>query len=194
MFDHFFNKKSPEASGERLRSIEGSSTADLAAKLLTTPAALMQLSHEEARVVVSYMQPRKIEMGTTFIKEGDTRNTGFMLLVLDGEVTVESIVVSRVEPITVNVLGPGSLLGEMGLLDGEPRSASCTASTTMRCAILTREALEQVMIDNPQVAAKLMLAVSLRIAERLRDTADKLKMYAQLTQAMQQEIDHLMPT
>ena len=194
MFDKFFSKKSPEVSGERLRAIEGSTMADLAAQLLTAPTAMMQLSHEEARVVVSYMQPRRIEQGTTFIKEGDARNTGFMMLVLDGEVTVETIVVSRVEPITVTVLGEGSLIGEMGLLDGEPRSASCTASTEVRCAILTRAALEQLMIDNPQVAAKFILAVSLRIAERLRDSADKLKMYAQLTQAMQQEIDHLMPT
>jgi CRP-like cAMP-binding protein len=194
MFDKFFNKKSPEPSGERLRAIEGSAMADLAAELLAAPTALMQLSHDEARVVVSYMQPRKIEEGVMFIKEGDSHNTGFMMLVLDGEVTVETIVVSRVEPITVTVLGEGSLIGEMGLLDGEPRSASCTASSAVRCAILTREALEQLMVDNPQVAAKLMLAVSLRIAERLRDSADKLKMYAQLTQAMQQEIDHLMPT
>ena len=194
MFDKLFNKKSPEASGDRLRAIEGSTMADLAAELLAAPTALMQLTHDEARVVISYMQPRKIEEGTTFIKEGDTRNTGFMLLVLDGEVTVETIVVSRVEPITVTVLGEGSLLGEMGLLDGEPRSASCTASTEVRCAILTRDALEELMVDDPKVAAKFMMAVSLRIAERLRDSADKLKMYAQLTQAMQQEIDHMMPT
>ena len=39
-----------------------------------------------------------------------------------------------------------------------------------------------------------MSAIALRIAERLRDTAEKLKMYTQLVQAMQQEIDHLMPT
>jgi hypothetical protein len=33
-------------------------------------------------------------------------------------------------------------------------------------------------------------AVSLRIAKRLRDSADKLKLYAQLTQAMEEEISH----
>jgi CRP-like cAMP-binding protein len=153
----------------------------------------MQLTHEEARVVVSYMQPRKIAEGVTFIKEGDTKETDFMLLVLDGEVTVESIVVSRTEPITVTVLGPGSLIGEMGLLDGEPRSASCTAMSSLRCAILTREALNQLLDDDPRTAAKLMMAVSLRIAERMRESAEKLKLYAQLTQAMQQEIEKLMP-
>ena len=99
-----------------------------------------------------------------------------------------------VTPVTVTVLGPGSLIGEMGLVDGQPRLASCTASTDVRCAILSREALEKMGEEDPKTAAKLMFAVSLRVAERLRDTAEKLKMYSQLVQAMQQEIDHLMPT
>ena len=179
---------------DRMRAIEGSSTAELAAELLIAPTALMQLTPSEALTVVSYMIPRRIAMGTTFIAEGDTMDTGYMVLLLEGEVTIESIVVSRHAPVTVNVLGPGSLIGEMGLVDGQARLASCTASTDVRCAILSREALEQLSADSPKTAAKLMFAVSLRVAERLRETSEKLKMYSQLVQAMQQEIDHLMPT
>jgi len=193
MFYKFFKKKSPATLGHRARTIENSFTADLAAELLVAPTALMRLTLEDARVVVHYMQPHRIDEGATFIKEGDTRDTAFMILILDGEVTVETIVVSRTEPVTITVLGRGSLVGEMGLLDGEPRSASCTASSPVSCAILSRQALEELMQENPLVAAKLMLAVALRIAARLRDNADKLKMYVQLTQVMQQEIGHRAP-
>lgn len=177
----------------RLRAIEGSASADLAAEMLCASTALMQLTHDEARTVVSYMRPRRIPEGTTFIREGDTQDTGFMLLVLDGEVTIETIVVSRTQPITVTVLGPGSLIGEMGLLDGAPRSASCTAMTDLRGAVLTREALEQLLRDDPRTGAKLLLAVGARIAARMRDNQEKLKLYAQLTQAMNEEINELMP-
>ena len=202
MFDKLFgtNKNTPVSAPEhmrakdRMRAIEGSSTAELAARLLIAPTALMQLTTDEALTVVSYMIPRKIPVGTTFIKEGDKSDTGYMVLLLEGEVTVESIVVSRHTPVTVNVLGPGSLIGEMGLVDGQARLASCTASTDVRCAILSRDALEKMGADDPKTSAKLMFAVSLRVAERLRDTTEKLKMYSQLVQAMQQEIDHLMPT
>lgn len=198
MFDKIFNKKSSsepkfKSADERMRSVSGSASASRAAEMLTAPTALMQLSHEEGKIVVSYMVPKKIADGTTFIKEGDSRDTGYMLLLLEGEVTIESISVSRTSPVTVTVLGPGSLIGEMGLVDGEPRSASCTATTDINCAILTRASLELLMNEEPKVGAKLMMAVSLRIAERMRDTADKLKLYAQLVQAMQQEIDTLMP-
>lgn len=190
MFYKFFRKKSTAIPASQGHATENSFTADLAAELLVAPTALMRLTPEDARVVVGYMQPHRIDEGDTFIKEGDARHTDFMVLILDGEVTVETLVVSRTEPVTVTVLGRGSLVGEMGLLDGEPRSASCTASTQLRCAILSRQALEELMEDNPLVGAKLMLAVALRIAERLRGNADKLKMYVKLTQAMQQEISH----
>jgi CRP/FNR family cyclic AMP-dependent transcriptional regulator len=202
MFKNLFGKKPREIADapefmrpeDRMRAIEGSSTAELAARLLIAPTALMQLSPAEAFTVVSYMLPRRIPEGTTFISEGDKSDTGYMVLLLEGEVTVESIVVSRRTPVTVTVLGPGSLIGEMGLVDGQARLASCTASTNIRCAILSRAALEKMGEENPVTAAKLMFAVSLRVAERLRDVSEKLKMYSQLVQAMQQEIDRLMPT
>jgi CRP-like cAMP-binding protein len=202
MFENLFRGKKGIATGkpeqlgpkERMRAIEGSSTAELAARLLIAPTALMQLTQEEAFTIVSYMTPRKIAVGTTFINEGDDSDTGYMVLLLEGEVTVENIVVSRTTPVTVNVLGPGSLIGEMGLVDGQARLASCTATTDIRCAILSRAALEKLGEDDPHTASKLMSAIALRISERLRDTSEKLKMYTQLVQAMQQEIDHLMPT
>lgn len=201
MFKNLFRGKqgistnSPEQlePKERMRAIEGSDAAALAAKLLIAPTALMQLTRSEAFTVVSYMTPRKITSGTTLVKEGDETDTGFMMLLLKGEVTVENIVVSRHSPVTITVLGPGSLIGEMGLVDGQARLATCTASTDLRCVVLTRSALEQLGNEDPRTASKLMSAIALRIAERLRDTSEKLKMYTQLVQAMQQEIDHLMP-
>lgn len=195
MVSRLFGKKAgrDNESRQRLRKIAGSSAADRAAEMLSAPSALLQLNHQEARTIVACMQPHRIAEGTTFIREGDTDNTDFMLLLLDGEVTVETIVVSRTAPITVTVLGPGSLIGEMGLLDGAPRSASCTAMSDLRCAILTRAALNQLLEDEPRTAAKLMMAISLRIAQRMRENQDKLKLYAQLTQAMNEEINALMP-
>ena len=199
MLHKFFGRSSPalpepSARQERLRATEGSATAELAAELLCAPTALMQLTHEEATIVVSFMKPRKIAAGTTFITQGDKLDTGFMLLLLDGDVTVESIAVSRVERRTVNVLGPGSLIGEMSLLDGSARLTSCVAATDLLCATLSRAALEKLTEQDPRTAAKLLLAISTRIAERLRDVTDKVRLYSDLVQVMQQEIDRLMPT
>ena len=173
-------------------TIRGSAMADLAAQLLIAPTALMQLTAEEARVVVGYMEPRRIPADTLFIKAGDTADTAYMLLLLEGEVIVENIPLSQDMPETVTVLGPGSLIGELSLIDGLARTASCIATTDLRCAVLSRQALEQLSSDDPRTATKLMFAVALRVAGRLRDTSDKLKLHSQLVKALQLEVDHLM--
>jgi CRP-like cAMP-binding protein len=165
------------------------SSRDHAAQLLIAPSALMSLSLVEAKIVVSYMHPETVPAGETFITEGDAVNNGFMVLLLDGEVLVENITVSRTKPVTVTVLGPGSLIGEMGLLDTGPRSASCTASTDIQCAVLTRQALESLIEDQPAMGAKFLLAVSARIAERYRETQKKLVLFARLAATMQAELD-----
>ena len=188
MIRTFLRKNSFPSVSPRHDATEGSEAAELAAEMLMAPTALMQLTMPEARLVVRYMRPKIVAKGTVFIREGDARDTGFLMLLLDGEVTVETMVVSRAEPIVITLLGPGNLIGELGLLDRLPRYANCVAATQLRCATLTREALNRLMQENPAVAAKLLLAVSLRIGARLREATDKLKLYVQLSRAMEQEI------
>lgn len=200
LFDKLFGKHSdadtPESRlpADRQAEVDASSAAHEAARLLRAPTALMQLSEAEALTVVGFMRPRRYKAGTTIIRQGEAEDTGFMVLVLDGEVTVENLIARRENPVTLNVLGPGNLIGEMALVDGAARSASCTASTRVTCAVLTREALEALIAEQPATAAKLMTAVAQRLAERVRESAHKLRIYGQLVQTMQQEIDALLPT
>ncbi len=91
------SRRSSGSSRDSLRTTEGSARADLAAEWLRGPAALMQLSRAEARQVVSCMLPMRIPAGNTFIRQGDQQSTGFMPLVPDGEVTVDTIVVGRTQ-------------------------------------------------------------------------------------------------
>ena len=103
------------------------SVQNKAATLLVTDGALVALSKADARKVVDYMRPHRVPVGTVLIREGQTGRSDFMALVLGGEVTVENAVAH--DGIVVSVLGPGSLIGEMGLIDQSPRSATCTAAS-----------------------------------------------------------------
>jgi CRP-like cAMP-binding protein len=160
-----------------------------AADMLITKGALVELSHDDARVVVGYMTPRRFPAGTVLMREGDTESAGFMLLVLDGEVTVENSVHGDDESMVVSVVHAGSLIGEMGLLDGGRRSATCVASSQVNAAVLSREQLTALLSDAPQVAARLLLALSKRVVDHLRETNRKLLTFAQLSKALQQELD-----
>lgn len=199
LFEKLFGKSGPAEPPEarlpadRQAAVDASASAHRAAELLRAPTALTQLSEAEALAVVGFMQPHRYEAGTTVIRQGEADDNGFMVLVLDGEITVERFQPSRTAPVTLGVLGPGSLIGEMSLVDGEARSASCTASTAVRCAVLTRPALQALIAEQPATGAKLMTAVASRLAERLRESGQKLQVYAQLVQTLQQEVDALDP-
>ena len=160
-----------------------------AAALLITEGALVELSAADAREVVSYMRPERIKAGEVVIREGESTRSDFMALVLDGEVTVENSVAAAHDSMVVSILGPGSLIGDMGIIDGGPRSATCTASTDLALAVLTREALTRLMDTHPSVAARLLLAMSKRISDHLRETNRKLMTFAQVSKALQQELD-----
>jgi CRP/FNR family cyclic AMP-dependent transcriptional regulator len=171
------------------KSRAGENVQIKAAALLITEGALVELSAADAREVVSYMRPERIKAGEVVIREGESTRNDFMALVLDGEVTVENSVAAAHDSMVVSILGPGSLIGDMGIIDGGPRSATCTASTDLALAVLTREALTQLMDTHPSVAARLLLAMSKRIADHLRETNRKLMTFAQVSKALQQELD-----
>jgi CRP/FNR family cyclic AMP-dependent transcriptional regulator len=196
LFDRLFGERYTAARlrKRRHRRVGASTTAQRAADLLRSTTALIQLSTAEALTVVAYMELRHCVEGEAIIRQGHSGGDGgFMALVIEGEVTVEAVTVSRTEPLTVNVLGPGHLMGEMSLMDGEARSATCTASSEVRCAVLSRTALQTLIAEEPTTAAKLLSAVAQRLSQRLRETDTKLQLYGQLVLSMQQEIEKLIP-
>lgn len=165
---------------------------EVAARMLVTPTALDDLTMADAMTVVGYMRPKLISAGTVFIREGEVQRNDYMLLVLEGDIAVENELPGHQESMVVNVIGPGHLIGEMGLLDGSPRSATCTATTDVAVAVLSRTALMRLLRDEPRVAARLLLAISTRMAQRLRETTRKLRTFAQMNKAMHEELHVVM--
>ena len=165
---------------------------EVAARLLVTPSALDDLKLADAKRVVGYMHPQLISAGTVFIREGEVSGNDYMMLVLEGDISVESELPGSDGNLVVNVIGPGHLLGEMGVLDNSPRSATCTAMTDIAAAVLSRAALRRLLRAEPAVGARLLLAISKRMADRLRDTTRKLRTFAQMNRALQQELQVVM--
>jgi CRP/FNR family cyclic AMP-dependent transcriptional regulator len=165
---------------------------EVAARLLVTASALDDLTLADAFKVVAYMRPKRIASGTVFIQEGEVKQNDYMLLVLEGDIAVESELSGLHDAMVVSVMGPGNLIGEMGVLDGSPRSATCTATTEIYAAVLSRTALMRLLKDEPRVGARLLLAISKRMADRLRETTRKLRTFAQMNKTLQQELQVVM--
>ncbi|MFT3820185.1 MAG: cyclic nucleotide-binding domain-containing protein [Rubrivivax sp.] len=162
-----------------------------AVEVLRSSQALFALSADEARAVVGYMRVLSYPKGATLLREGDGSDSAEMLLLLDGEVSVDAGVDAPAGAVPIAALGPGSVLGEVALLDGRPRSAQCTALSPVRAGGLSRRALETMLDTHPRAAAKLMIALSRHISERLRAMGQQLQVYGQLTASLQGELDRL---
>lgn len=177
----------PAESGPRLsrRLQDVPAMAQLAADLLRTPNALATLTEDDLRTVVSQMQLVSVPAGQVMMQEGDRDNTGYLLLLLTGEAKVVATDVAHGTCIDISVMGPGNIIGEMGLLDGAPRSTTCTAITEVQAAGLSRRALQLLIERQPRVAALLMVALAKRLSDRLRALGDQLGIYAQLAQDAQ---------
>lgn len=192
LLQRLFASRTPDTPPNRAPA---SRTMRRAAALLRSSTALVELSDAESLSVVAHMHMRRFAEGESIVRQGETTagDGGFLALVVDGEVTVESLQPSRSQPLTVHVLGPGQMFGEVGLLDGDARSASCTASADAMCALLTRAALQQLIAEEPAAAAKLLVGVGQRLGQRLREIDTKFQLCHQLVGSMQAEIDRLTP-
>lgn len=162
---------------------------EIAARLLVTASAMDDLSIPDGFRIVSYMRPRRLPAGTVLFAEGDAKKNDFMVLVMEGDVSVERAMVGHADNMVVSVMGPGSIVGEMGVLDGAPRSATCTAMTDAVVAILTRTALMRLLRDHPKVGSRFLLALSKRLADHLRATTRKLNTFAQMNKTLQEELN-----
>jgi len=162
---------------------------DQAALMLMRASPVAELDVHDAGLVIDAMQPVFVEAGTVFIEEGQTDGNEFMALLIEGQVRAENATNAPGEDVVISVIDAGSLIGEMGLIDGAPRSATCTALTDLKLAILSREALRGLVEVQPAVAARLLLAVAGLLGVRVRENNRRLRTLSQVTKAMQRELD-----
>lgn len=160
-------------------------------ELLRTKSALLDLTDAESRCIVRYMRLVNLPKGTTLFREGESQRTDHMFLVLQGDVSVEMADSTPGEQVPISVLGPGSLVGEMGLIDGSPRSAHCVALSDVLAAGLSRQGMQMLTQEHPAAAARLLVAIAQRIGDRLRAMGEQLRLYAQINADQAAEIARL---
>lgn len=175
---HVDPQKAANASGYyalpsrwELLSVTQPGIIELAAELLCTRTQVLPLTIEFAHMVVGYFRPFQAREGHVLVQEGEASDAHDLMLILRGEVQVHTVTQADLQGATIELarLGPGDILGEMALLDGLPRAATCTVTRDLVGATLSRSAMEVMAHDIPHVAARLMAAICERLVLRLRE-------------------------
>ena len=158
--------------------------------LLTSTTALTELSVYDAMKIATLMYTRPVKKGEILMQEG-TLSNNHMLLILNGECVVENESVKKADSLVLSVVGAGNIIGEMGVFDGEPRSATCKAFTDMEVAVLDKDALAKLISQEPAVGCKLLAAILQRTSGRLRATNKKLRLLSQVARSLEREVEIL---
>lgn len=133
---------------------------------------LEDFTPEEADIVGAGMLGARARAGQVLVAEGEVGD--WMLLVLGGTVDVTRRLPQDGGVARLAVIRAGAAVGEMSMLDGEPRYASCTAIDAVEFAVLTRHAVARLIHDHPAVGAKLLVKITQLLAQRLRNTTQQL--------------------
>lgn len=99
--------------------------------------------------------------GDTLIRQFD-HNTDVMII-LEGETLIRSFSGDLIAE-----CGPGSILGEISLIDDQPRSATVVAKGDCKVAVLPAIAFRGLLESDPRTAATIMTNLSRVLCRRLR--------------------------
>ncbi len=165
---------------------------EAAARLLVSESALGNLSLNDARYILTYMRAKRVKIDTVLIREGQKAGSDFMLLILQGDVLVESDMPGVHEKMVMTIVGVGHMIGEMSMFDDGPRAATCKAATELAVAVMSRTSLKRLLHERPEVGVRFLLAMSKRLSDRLREANQKIRKYVSLTNTLQQEVHALL--
>lgn len=127
-------------------------------------------SMDEIKVLCHYMRCYAVPRNYALLEEG--KEGDFMLLVLTGAAEVRKYVPAIGHEKIADIL-PGMTVGETSMIDGRPRFISCSATVPTDVAVLTREALNNLLLQAPRLGNKLLLTLLQMLSGRLRDAFNR---------------------
>ncbi|MEA2509981.1 MAG: hypothetical protein QOG21_2063 [Actinomycetota bacterium] len=151
----------------QLKSLDRASTARMK-ELAGRVAALGSLrifegaAQQVLESMASVMTEESVAAGTIVVREGEAADDFFV--VLEGELEVTAVGEVGSEPRMVNSLGPGDYFGEIGLLEGIPRTASVRSETPAKLYRIPGEEFLGATDRNPGMATTLFDGIVARLA------------------------------
>jgi CRP/FNR family transcriptional regulator, cyclic AMP receptor protein len=153
---------------------EGTALAQQIFEMIGHSKFFLDFTREDIQRLTAFMQIYRAESGQMIIREGDVDD--YMLLIIQGKVDIVKAD-SRGNPQPMTVVGAGATLGEMSMIDGERRFATCMALESTTFAVLSRDAMVQIIMEEPGLGAKILVKLVTLLSQRLRQTSSNLLHY-----------------
>lgn len=124
------------------------------------------MSEEELAVVTRSLSRRSYREGERVFREGDSGNE--LYIIAKGSASVWLRLAGTGRAARLITFSPGTVFGEMALLDQETRSATVEADEELVCYVLTRDNFDRLTTEHPSIAIKLLTNLGRELSGRLR--------------------------
>ncbi len=157
-----------EVGAKRLAAARGSK---LLQALWSKDKYMGRLSSEAVTRLEKFFDFATVPAERDIIRQDEYGN--FMIVLLTGTIAVD-----RVHPwgehLRLTEARPGDILGEMSLLDSGMRFSVCSSLTECEVAVLSADALDSMMQEDPALAASMIALLARRLSLRLRVVSARL--------------------
>ncbi len=133
-----------------------------ATELLRHLPLLAGLSEVELQRIAQVAVARSFPKGARVFHEGDESDACYVIRSGEVRVTREH---SDGRAIALATLGPGEIVGELAMLDGEVRSASVEALSDVELLAISAPDMRGLLERNPEITSKLVVALTRRVRE-----------------------------
>lgn len=114
---------------------------------------------------------RRVVRGVTLVHAGE--HTDSLYVLINGSIKVMNTNEEGREVILA-ILGPGEFFGEMGMIDGSPRSATIVSTESCEFLVITKDDFRQVLSENFEITLQIMKS----LVHRLREADRKIESLA----------------
>ena len=137
--------------------------------VLRTTDLFGSASDEDLEAISAASRSRTFRRGQILFTAGDPGNT--LIMVISGRVKV---VVRSADggELTLTVIAPGGVFGEVSVVDGGPRSADSEALEDCRLLFIPHKVIQDLCGRTPSVAQALASAVAANLRRLTEDTSD----------------------
>jgi len=136
---------------------------------LASNALLSGLAPDELTAVLFLCEQREVDMGSELFHKGAPAD-GIWLLE-SGSVSILAGGDNDSAASRLATFGPGQFVGEMGYIDGKPRSATARADTPVRAMLLDKQALEALIEQRPKAVLKITSNIARELSLRVRNVS-----------------------
>lgn len=127
---------------------------------LANVSLFRDLEPKTRMLLAETLERKEYDRGDVIVRESDP--SAGLFIIERGSVRI-SLQGDPDREVTLTVLQPGECFGEMGVIDGAPRSATATAIEDATCLSMTREQFRAQLQAYPQVALELLTILSRRL-------------------------------